>query len=200
MTASVHILGISGSLRRASHNSGLLRAASKVLPEGVTLETFDLSALPMFNADDLATGEPDSVRKLKSRIGSADALLVATPEYNYSIPGVLKNAIDWVSRPPKQSPLNGKPLAMMGAGGMMGTVRAQQHLRQILLHNDLLLLNKPELYVARSWEKFDMEGNLTDEATLQAVRTLVTSLAAWTRRLRGERSEAQLPHPAVASN
>lgn len=196
----LHILGVSGSLRRASHNSGLLRAAAQVLPDGVSLEIFDLSPIPLFNGDIAATGEPEGVRRFKESIAAADALLIATPEYNYSIPGVLKNAIDWASRPPKHSPLNGKPLAMMGAGGVMGTVRAQAQLRQILLANDLHLLNKPEVYVTRSWEKFDGDGNLKDEATFQSIRTLIEALAAWTRRLNGAVMDPITPHYELAAH
>jgi chromate reductase len=197
MSGSIHILGISGSLRHGSHNSGLLRAAAHVLPDGMTMEIFNLGSIPMFNSDVAASGEPRSVQEFKERIAAADAVLIATPEYNYSIPGVLKNAIDWASRPPKHSPLNRKPLAMMGAGGVMGTIRAQLHLRQILLHNDLRLLNKPEVYVARSWEKFDGDGNLNDEPTIQSIRALLEALGEWTRQLQGnhEDSPAGLPAP-----
>lgn len=195
----LHILGVSGSLRRASHNSGLLRAAAQVLPDGVSLEIFDLSPIPLFNGDIAATGEPEGVRRFKESIAAADALLIATPEYNYSIPGVLKNAIDWASRPPKHSPLNGKPLAMMGAGGVMGTVRAQAQLRQILLANDLHLLNRPEVYVIRSWQKFDGDGNLKDEATFQSIRRLIEALAAWTRRLNSAVMDPITPHYELAA-
>ncbi len=179
----LHVLGISGSLRTGSFNTGLLRAATELLPEGMTLEVFDLTPIPVYNADADGANTPESVRHFKSRIATADALLIATPEYNYSIPGVLKNAIDWASRTPKDSPLSGKPVAMMGAGGVMGTVRAQMHLRQILLFNGTLLLAKPELYVAGARDKFDVAGNLTDEVTKNAIRALLEALAAWTLRL-----------------
>jgi len=182
----VRVLGISGSLRKASHNTGLLRAALTMLPEGMTLEIAEIGSLPLYNGDLEAAGEPAPVSELKSRIGSADAVLIACPEYNYSVTGVLKNALDWASRPVKTSPLNGKPLAMMGAGGAQGTVRAQMHLRQILLHNGALALPKPELYVYRSREKFDEAGELTDDHTKESLRTLLQALRAWTRRMRGE--------------
>jgi chromate reductase, NAD(P)H dehydrogenase (quinone) len=178
----MHVLGISGSLRKASHNTGLLRAAMEVLPEGVTLERFDLTPIPFYNSDLESRGEPAAVTEMKARIAAADALLIATPEYNYSVSGVLKNALDWASRPVRSSPLNGKPLAMMGAGGSQGTVRAQMHLRQILLHNGVLVLPKPELYVYNAREKFDAEGNLTDERTRQSLRALLEALLAWTGR------------------
>jgi chromate reductase len=183
MKTNVHVLGISGSLRKASFNSGLLRAASQVLPEGMSLEIFDLSPIPFFNGDVDAVGVPEPVQHFKQCIAAADALLIATPEYNYSLPGVLKNAIDWASRPPKESPLNGKPLAILGAGGQSGTARAQLHLRQVAVFTNMLPLNKPEVIVQRAWEKFDAQGNLTDETVRQQVRALLEALQAWTHRL-----------------
>jgi len=183
MADTISILGISGSLRKGSYNSGLLRAAGALLPDGVTLETYDLSSIPLYNADLDGESVPEPVRSLKARIAAADALLIATPEYNYSIPGILKNAIDWASRPPINSPLNGKPLAMMGAGGVMGTVRAQMALRQIAVFTNMHPLNKPEVLISRAWEKFDANGTLTDENSRQAVRALLESLAHWTRLL-----------------
>jgi chromate reductase len=156
-----------------------------MLPEDMTLETFDLSSIPLFDEDVLFAGAPEPVKNFKARIAAADALLIATPEYNYSIPGVLKNAIDWASRPLEDSPLNGKPIALMGAGGKYGTVRSQLHMRQVAVYTNMLPLNRPEVYAIRSWEKFDAEGNLTDEETRQAVRALLEALGAWTRRLRG---------------
>lgn len=183
----IHILGLAGSLRRASWNSGLLRAAAELLPAGLTLEQFDLTPLPFYNQD-LETPEtlPAAVRDLRTRVRDADALIFATPEYNHSVPAVLKNAIDWASRPVKDSALAGKPAAIMGAGGVFGTVRAQQHLRQILTATNMLLLNRPDVLVQRSWEKFDAEGNLSDEGTRQQIADQLAALAAWARRLRGE--------------
>ncbi len=184
MDSQLHILGIAGSLRKHSVNKGLLRAAQTVLPEGVSLEVFDLGPIPLYNEDILTAGVPESIRELKSQVAEADALLIAIPEYNYSVPGVLKNAIDWVSRPIKESPLNGKPVALMGAGGVMGTVRAQLAFRQMSPFLNLHILNKPEVLVSRAWEKFDAEGNLKDEPTLNAIRGLLAALAEWTRLLR----------------
>ena len=181
---TIHVLGFSGSLRKASNNSGLLRAAADLLPPDMKLEIYDISQIPLYNADILAAGMPEPVRDFKARIAAADALLIATPEYNYSMPGVLKNALDWASRPPKESPLNGKPLAIMGAGGVLGTSRAQYHLRQVASGLNMLALNKPELAIQRGWEKFDEHGNLIDEATREQLRDLLDALAAWTRRLR----------------
>ncbi len=185
MATSVHVLGFAGSLRRGSYNRGLLRAAAEVLPEGMTLEVFDLAPIPLYNADVEAQGYPGPVQEFKDRIAAADALLIATPEYNYSIPGVLKNAIDWASRPPDASPLNGKPLAMMGAGGMMGTSRAQYHLRQVAVAVNMLPLARPEFFVQRAASKFDAEGTLTDKDSFDYLRALLVALADWTRRLRG---------------
>jgi chromate reductase, NAD(P)H dehydrogenase (quinone) len=182
----IRVVGISGSLRAASYNSGLLRAAAEVLPPGMTLEIADLRPLPMYDGDIEAAGEPEPVTRFKAQIAAADALLIATPEYNYSIPGVLKNAIDWASRPIQTSPFNGKPVAIMGAGGLFGTTRAQLHLRQIAVYLNLLPINKPEVRIVKAWEKFDDAGNLTDEATRAEVRALLDALAAWTRRLRGK--------------
>jgi chromate reductase len=198
MRTPVHVLGFSGSLRKASNNSGLLRAARKVLPDEMTLELFDLSVVPLFNGDIDAIDPPEGVKAFKSRIATADALLIATPEYNFSIPGVLKNALDWASRPPKESPLSGKPLAIMGAGGMMGTVRAQIALRQMAGFLNLLTLNRPEVLVTRAWEKFDAEGNLKDEATLQQIGDLLKALDTWTRRLRVPLDD--IPQGAVSSH
>lgn len=186
MATPIHILGISGSLRKASHNTGLLRAAQGMLPEGITLEIADLSQIPLYNGDLGNEGAPESVQQFKARIAAADALLIATPEYNYSLTGVLKNAIDWASRPPQTSPLNGKPLAITGAGGRFGTVRAQLHLRQIAVFTNMLPLNKPELMIPMAWEKFDAEGNLTDPQTIEQLKELLEALVVWTRRLRGE--------------
>jgi chromate reductase len=150
----------------------------------MTLETFDLSPIPLYNDDVRAAGYPDSVRAFRDRIATADGLLIVTPEYNYSIPGVLKNALDWASRPP-DPPLNGKPAAIMGAStGNFGTVRAQLHLRQVCVYTNMLPINKPEVLVARAQEKFDSRGRLTDDATRGFVRDLMTALGDWTRRVR----------------
>ena len=185
MTTTLQVLGISGSLRRNSFNSGLIRAAVTIAPPGMSITPFDLKDIPLYSEDVLTTGVPDAVRKFKEAITRSDALLIATPEYNYSISGVLKNAIDWASRPIKESPLVGKPLAIMGAGGRMGTVRAQLALRQVAVYLNMHPLNRPEVLVANAGEKFDAEGNLTDQPTLQSVRGLLEALADWTRRLIG---------------
>lgn len=183
----MQILGISGSLRAKSLNSALIRAAAKIAPQGVEISLYDLNDLPMYNGDLEAQGVPASVKELRQAIQQADALLFACPEYNYSVTGALKNALDWASRnygPENLSPLNGKPAAIMGAGGRYGTVRAQAHLRYILLHNDLKVLGKPELMVPQARLHFDDELNLTNEDSIKGLHLLVESLIAWTEQLR----------------
>jgi chromate reductase len=183
MTTSIHAVGFSGSLRAGSYNSALLRAAVELAPAAMHIETVSLADIPLYNADVEAQGMPASVQTFRERLAAADALLIATPEYNYSVPGVLKNAIDWASRGP-ESPLNYKPLAMMGAGGRFGTLRAQLHLRQIALHNNMYPLNNPQVTVMRAWENFDAEGRLTDERSREALQSLLNEFVAWTQRLR----------------
>lgn len=183
MANVIRVLGISGSLRKGSYNTGLLHAAAELLPEGMTLEVADISSIPLYNQDVNAQGYPPVVQAFRDQIAAADALLFATPEYNYSIPGVLKNAIDWASRPPNQ-PLASKPAAIMGASpGGFGTVRAQGHLRQVFVFTNTLAIQKPEVMVSRAHEKFDAEGRLTDEPSRKAIRDLLEALAAWTLRL-----------------
>ncbi len=180
-------LGISGSLRKDSLNTRLLRAAQELAPDGVTIDILDISDIPLYNEDIRVSGYPPTVTAMREAIRAADALLIATPEYNYSVPGVLKNAIDWASRPPDQ-PFAGKPLGIMGAsGGLSGTMRAQYHLRQIAVFVDLIPINKPEVMVRNGSDKFDAAGRLTDEDTRAYVKKLVEALEAWTHRLRGRR-------------
>src|SRR5215472_14759629 len=184
MATKLHVFGISGSLRRGSFNTALIRAAIELAPEGMDIELADISGLPPYNEDVNASGQPPAVVDFRRRIAAADALLFSTPEYNYSMSGVLKNAIDWASRPPAQ-PFDGKPIAIMGASaGPGGTIRAQYHLRQSAVYLNMLPLNKPECFVARAHEKFDKDGKLVDEATRKAVGQLLVSLAAWVARLR----------------
>lgn len=177
------ICGIAGSLREKSFNRALLRAAQGLVPAGVELRIFDrLGELPHYNSD-LEVGEgPEPVAALRRAIGTADALLIATPEYNYSIPGVLKNAIDWASRPVTDSVLKKKPTALMGAsGGIMGTVRGQLALRQSLHCTETHVLLKPEVYIGKAAEKFDAELVLTDEATRTHIQKLVEALVSAVR-------------------
>jgi chromate reductase, NAD(P)H dehydrogenase (quinone) len=179
----VTILGIAGSLRRQSFNRGALRAAKQLAPEGVTLDIFEIDGLPGFNEDD-ERNPPAKVLELKRRIRAADAILIVTPEYNYSIPGVLKNAIDWASRPYGDSAWDGKPAAIMGASpGRLGTARAQYHLRQMFVFLNMFAINQPEVMISNAADKFDAQGNLTDEETKGYIRRLLQSLVDWTARL-----------------
>ncbi len=165
MNTPLTILGIAGSLRQASYNRAALRAAQQLVPDGVSLEIFDLEGIPPFNQDDEAH-PPERVAQFKQRIRAADAILIVTPEYNYSIPGVLKNAIDWASRPYGDSAWEGKPVAIMGASiGAMGTSRAQYHLRQVFVFLNMYPLNRPEVMITNAAQRFDEKGNLKDEET-----------------------------------
>ena len=183
MADAIKVLGISGSLRAGSFNTGLLRAAATVMPPGMEMSTFALHDFPLFNADVEAQGNPEPVTAMHQAIAAADGLLFAVPEYNYSISGVLKNAIDWASRG-RPSPLDGKPAAIMGVGGRQGTVRAQMHMRQIALHNSMRVMIDPELLLVRSRRRSDPDGNLTDEATLERLREFMAALDEWIRHCR----------------
>lgn len=184
MSAPLTILGIAGSLRKASYNRGALRAAQQLAPADVKIEIFELDGIPVFNQDD-DTKPPEKVVQFKARIRAADAILICTPEYNYSIPGMLKNAIDWASRPYGDSAWDGKPVAIMGASpGMFGTARAQYHLRQCFVFLNMCPLCRPEVMIAKADERFDEQGNLTDEDTQQRIRKLIEALVAWTRQLK----------------
>lgn len=178
------VCGIAGSLRRASYNRALLRAAQELAPDGMEIRIFDLADVPLYNEDVEAQGDPEPVRALKSAIREADALLIATPEYNHGVPGVLKNAIDWASRPPRGAVLAGKPTAILGASpGVTGTARAQTQLRGSFVFTQTPALLNPEILVYRAHEKFDAEGRLTDEKTREFVALLLRELADWTRLL-----------------
>lgn len=182
-SALVKVLGICGSLRESSFNRALLDAASRLAPSGMLIETHSIDEIPLYNADVEARGDPAPVERLKSAIRAADGLLIATPEYNYGIPGVLKNAIDWASRPPGHSVLNGKPAALMGASpGMSGTMRAQLQLRQAFVFTQTHVLLQPEVLVAHAAQKFT-DRNLTDEPTRQVLAKMLVAFAEWIRRL-----------------
>ena len=173
------ILGISGSLRKQSFNTSLLRSALDVTPEGVTIDTFNLAGIPLYNEDVKVIGFPPEVVAFRTAIRAADAVLIVTPEYNFSIPGVLKNAIDWASRPPDQA-WGRKPIGIMGvSGAMSGTMRAQYHLRQVLAGVDAQVLTRPEVFVRNGAEKFDGDGRLTDETTREFVKKLIAALVKW---------------------
>ena len=179
----VRILGIPGSLRKHSWNKAALRAAHELLPPGASLETFELDGIPPFNEDDEAT-LPPRVGELKAHIRKADAILFATPEYNYSIPGVLKNAIDWASRPYGENAWKGKPVAVIGASiGGFGTARAQYHLRQTFVFLDMYPINQPEVMISSAAQRFDANGTLIDERLRKHLRQLLEALIGWTRRL-----------------
>jgi chromate reductase len=181
---SITILGFAGSLRKGSFNKSLLSAALELIPDGAILDIFDLEGIPPFNQDQ-ESQPPERVKEFKARIRAADAILIATPEYNYSVPGVLKNAIDWASRPYGDNPFEDKPVALMGASiGMLGTARAQYHLRQTFVFLNMHPLNKPEVMVPSANEKIDKTGKVTDDKTRQKIRELLESLVAWTKRFR----------------
>src|SRR5829696_4845415 len=179
----MNVLGISGSLRAGSYNTAALRAAQGLVPQGMTIAIAEIGDIPLYNEDVRTAGLPAAVERFRQQITAADALLVVSPEYNFSVPGVLKNAIDWASRPPNQ-PFDGKPAAIMGASpGLLGTARAQYHLRQMLVFLSVFPINKPEVFITQANTKFDEAGRLTDEATRDHIRKLLQSLADWTTRL-----------------
>jgi chromate reductase len=188
MNTPIAILGIAGSLRQASYNRAALRAAERLVPEGARLDVFDLAGIPPFNQDD-EKNPPARVVELKRSIRAADTILLVTPEYNYSIPGVLKNAIDWASRPYGDNSWDGKPVAVMGASaGNLGTARAQYHLRQVLMALNMRAVNRPEVLISGVAERFDEQGNLKDENTRKHIRNLLESLVEWAQQLeRGKR-------------
>ena len=175
MPGNISIVGIAGSLRKASFNKAALRAAQKLVPPGASLDVLEIDGLPGFNQDD-EQNPPVKVVDMKARIRAADAILFVTPEYNYSIPGVLKNAIDWASRPYGDSAWNGKPVAVMGASvGVIGTARAQYHLRQMFVFLDMDAVNQPEVMI-NAPKSFDDQGNLTDQKTRELIGKLLANL------------------------
>ena len=183
MADKLRILGIAGSLRKDSYNRATLRVAQQLVPVDSVIEIFDLAPIPLFNQDQ-EKNPPQSVVDLKSAIRSADAILFSTPEYNYSVPGVLKNAIDWASRPFGDSAWNDKPVAMMGTSpGELGSARAQYHLRQVLVSLNMHCLNTPEVMIAKASERFDSRGMLVDQKANDLIRQLLQGLIEWTRRL-----------------
>jgi len=186
MERMINILGFAGSLRKGSYNKALLSAAQELVPKGAAVETFDLEGIPPFNQD-MENQPPEKVKEFKARIRAADAILIATPEYNYSIPGVLKNAIDWASRPYGDNAFEGKPAAVMGASiGMLGTARAQYDLRRSFVFLNMYLLNQPEVMVPFAQDKIDKDGKVTDLKAREKIKELLQSLIIWTRRLKGE--------------
>ncbi len=177
------ILGIAGSLRQNSYNRAALRAAQLLVPPDATMDIFNIVDIPLFNQDAEQTLPPAVVR-LKQCIRAADAILIATPEYNYSFPGVLKNAIDWASRPPEDNAWRGKPVALMGASmGRLGTARAQYHLRQVFVTLNMHPLNQPEIMIGKASELFDEKGELVDTEIRTRLQQLLAQLVQWTREL-----------------
>ena len=181
MSANIKVLAISGSLRLKSHNTALLESTKVLSPENMEIEIFSLKDIPLYNEDVEKEGFPESVKIFKDKIAKSDSLLIASPEYNYSFTGVLKNAIDWASRPASDSPLKKKPYAIMGvSGGNSGTIRSQMHFRQVALFNDMAGMNKPEVYVTNGKSKFNEKNELTDEPTILHLRKFLTALYDWT--------------------
>lgn len=181
--AVLNILGIAGSLRRGSYNRALLRAAAELAPDGLAIEILDLIEIPLYNGDVEAEGDPEAVARLKNAIGAADGVLMATPEYNHGVPAVMKNAVDWASRPPGAAPLGGKPIGIVGASpGITGSARGQSQLRQAFEFTNSFCMPQPELLVFKAHEKFDSEGRLTDAATAQYLGRYLTAFDAWVRR------------------
>jgi chromate reductase len=183
-TSRVRILGISGSLRKRSLNTALLQAGASLLPSNVDFKLADISDFPLYDDDLREGGYPQSVARFRNQIDQADAIWIATPEYNFSYSGVLKNAIDWASRPPSQ-PFLGKPVAIMGASaGMLGTARAQYHLRQVFIYLNAYVLNTPEVFVGNAQTKFTNDLELTDENTRTALTQHMKAFLDWTARVK----------------
>jgi chromate reductase len=184
MNRGINILGFAGSLRNGSYNRALLRAAADLVPDDTKLDIFDFEGIPPFNQD-LERSMPEKVKEFKAKIRLADAILIATPEHNYSIPGVLKNAIDWASRPYGDNSFEGKPVAIMSAStGMLGGARAQYQLRQVFVFLNMYPVNRPEVFVTFANQKFDEKGKLTDEKTKEFVKQLLEALVTWTKKLK----------------
>ena len=183
MKEKLKILGFVGSLRTGSYNKALMRAAVELVPENAEIEVFDIAGIPPFNQD-LETQLPQIVKDFKAKIKRADALLVATAEYNYSIPGVLKNALDSASRPYADKVFDGKPVAIMSAStGRLGGARAQYHLRQCFVFLNMFPINHPEVMLAQADKNVDEKGNLANEETRKLIRQLLEELVKWTEKL-----------------
>jgi chromate reductase, NAD(P)H dehydrogenase (quinone) len=190
------IVAFAGSLRRGSFNRALLRAAQELAPDGMEIELVEIGGLPFYNADVEAQGDPPSVAAYKAALGDADGVLIATPEYNDGIPGVLTNAIDWGSRLPGRAPFSAKPVALMGASpSRIGTARAQVHLRQLLSHVHARILPPPELLIASAHQHFDKSLRLTDDSTRDVLTKLLQRFGRWIARERAA-SEAEREYAA----
>lgn len=184
MADKISILGFAGSLRSGSFNKAILHAAGEMVPKGMELGIFDLEGIPPFNQD-MEKEPPINIKEFKRKIRAADGILIATPEYNYSVPGVLKNAIDWASRPYGDNAFQDKPVGVMGASiGMLGTARAQYHLRQSFVFLNMIPMNQPEVMVAFAEEKVDSNGRLTDLPTREIIKQFLEALDNWVRRFK----------------
>ena len=182
-TSVYRVAGIAGSLRHASFNRALLRTAAELAPERLRIDIHEIADIPLYNQDVEDQNPPAAVTTLREAVRSADALLIATPEYNHGVPGVLKNTIDWLSRPPRGSALNGKPVALMGASpGVTGTARSQTQLRQAFVFTNSYAMPQPEVLVGRAHEKFDAEGRLTDEVTRKFIAQFLDQFVVWIGR------------------
>lgn len=180
MAQSLTVLAFAGSLRQGSYNKALLRNAKELAPENLNIELFDLAGIPLYNADLEAQGDPKRVNEFKKAIRDADGVLIATPEYNHGVPAVSKNAVDWASRPPKNAPLNEKPVGLIGASpGFTGTARGQSQLRQAFEFTNSYCMPQPELLVFRAHQKFDEDGTLTDEKTREFFGKYLEALYQW---------------------
>ena len=181
----VRALGFAGSLRAGSFNRALLRTAVELAHDDLQIETFDLDDIPLYNGDVEAVGDPEPVSRFKAAIRAAEGVLMATPEYNHGVPGVMKNAVDWASRPPGSAALDRKPVAIIGASpGITGTARGQTQLRQAFEFTNSRCMAQPELLVFRAHEKFDAEGRLTDEATRAHLAKFLEAFRDWIVRMR----------------
>ena len=182
-SATLNILAFAGSLRAGSYNRALLRAAQELAPAGMKIATFDLIDVPLYNGDVEAAGAPEGVTRFKQAIREADGVLMATPEYNHGVPGVMKNAVDWASRPPRSAPLDGKPVAILGASpGITGTARGQSQLRQAFEFTNSYAMPQPEILVFQAHEKFGPDGTLADEATRVHLQRFLVAFGDWARR------------------
>lgn len=185
MTAPIRVAALCGSLRRASYNAAALRYAIKVAPAGMTITPAEIGDLPHYNDDIRAEGYPPAAGRLRQALSEADAILFVTPEYNFSVPGVLKNALDWASRPPNP-PFDSKAVAIMGvSGGQVGTARVQYDLRKMMVFLNAFPVNKPEVFINFAANKFSEDGELTDETAQDLIKKLLISLQQWTLKLRG---------------
>jgi chromate reductase len=185
MADPIRILGVAGSLRRGSYNRALLRAAQERAPDGMTIDDFDLAVVPLYNGDVEAAGDPEGVAGFKAAIRMADGVLFVTPEYNHGVPGVMKNAVDWASRPPRDAALGRKPVGIIGASpGMTGSARGQSQLRQAFEFTNSYCMPQPEILVFRAHEKFDAEGRLADDATGEYLARYLVAFASWVAQFR----------------